>query len=672
MDEKGGVVMSSEIGYDSGLVLLSILIAMLSAYTAFDMASRVRNSGPSNKSFSRWWLFGAAAAMGIGIWAMHFVGILAYQLPIDVTYKPGIFFLSIISPIIFSWGAFWLVTSQVKTYKVMALASFGLAIGIISMHYLGMAALKVERQFHYHGWSIIVASFVAYGTSWASLTLFHFFGHVDHLKFISYKLSCGIVMGVAISATHYIGMYGTDLMDLGVLDSNESNSTMGYILIVGMVLLYGMVLISAFLDRKRANDSLHIQRELEKFESLFTHNNDAVLLLNEEGILMKNNPIAVQVFGYDAKDLTSMRIFDLVGEPNDIEEMIESAKKGYRDKRELQIIAKSGEVIDVTIKILPLILQGQFEGVYCIIENISELKKREREISSLHSAIEATAEGIAIITNEGDFNYLNKAFASLYGYDNTDQLIGENWSSISDISEFNEIRQKIVYELSEKESWQGEWFAQGINEEKTPIRISITRLQDKNFICTVSNITESKHLEWKLRKANEQLTFLSNTDELTAISNRRSFLADLKQAWEKAREDKSMLSVLMLDVDSFKEFNDTYGHQKGDDILRFISHTLNEFWKSSGLLFARYGGEEFIALVPELDVDLAWEIAEEARAHVESYRIPHENSPYGILTISIGVATTCPNNLLSAEELIEQADLALYRAKTDGRNRVEN
>lgn len=665
--------MDGEIGYDSGLVLLSILIAMLTAYTAFDMASRMKTSRRISASASRILLLAAAGAMGIGIWSMHFVGMLAYQMPMGIGYNPWQFVLSILSPIVFSGFALWLVIHFTKSNKILASASLSMATGIISMHYIGMAAIESDMSFHYGKMSIVVASLVAYVTSWVALSLFHFFRDVDHHKYIAYKLSCGVVMGAAISSTHYIGMSGTHLVRVANTQSETSNSVIGYILVTSMVIIYGLVLTSAYLDRKKANDSFLVQSELEKYQSLFTHNNDAVFLLDEGGRLVNHNPLTEEELGYSAEELKTMNIFDFVEREHValIIEMMDSVKAGNRIKKEMTFVLKNGTHIEVSVKMMPLILCGRFEGVYCIVENISELKKREREISRLNLAIEASAEGIAIITKEGDFLYVNGAFAKIYGHSSA-ELHGVNWSSIADDSNIDQIKGEILKGLGEKGFWQGEWTAHGKNDVKTPVRFSLTMLEDNSLVCTASDITEAKRFERKLRQANEQLTYLSNTDPLTSIANRRGFEAELNKTWKRAKVDRAPLSILILDVDCFKEFNDTYGHQKGDDILRFIAQTLDHFWQVTGLMFARYGGEEFIVLAPELDADLAWELAEEARAYLESCQIPHETSPHGIVTISVGVATTDPLDMSTPEQLIDRADRALYKAKNAGRNRVEN
>jgi diguanylate cyclase (GGDEF)-like protein len=127
----------------------------------------------------------------------------------------------------------------------------------------------------------------------------------------------------------------------------------------------------------------------------------------------------------------------------------------------------------------------------------------------------------------------------------------------------------------------------------------------------------------------------------------------------------------MLDIDYFKFFNDTAGHQAGDDCLRSVARTLLETLHRAGDVVARYGGEEFAVLLPETDVEHASQLAETLRARIEALRIPHAASPLGNVTVSIGAATVVPpRDGSGCEELVRVADAALYDAKRLGRNRV--
>lgn len=199
-----------------------------------------------------------------------------------------------------------------------------------------------------------------------------------------------------------------------------------------------------------------------------------------------------------------------------------------------------------------------------------------------------------------------------------------------------------------------------------------------NTLCVARNITELKRVENELREnhkklmqANLKLKKISSQDALTGIANRYSFDEYFSQEIKRAVRTKSALSLIMIDIDYFKNFNDTYGHQAGDKCLTEVAKVLDESLGRSGDLVARYGGEEFILVLPGTDEKGAISFAESLRAKVEDLQILHSDSQVNkFVTISLGVFTCYPDQTTTAEIIIEQADKALYKAKEKGRNQI--
>lgn len=178
--------------------------------------------------------------------------------------------------------------------------------------------------------------------------------------------------------------------------------------------------------------------------------------------------------------------------------------------------------------------------------------------------------------------------------------------------------------------------------------------------------------EIDLRKQRErELELLSSLDGLTGIANRRVFDSALENEWKRDRREGKPLSVVMIDIDYFKPYNDYNGHQIGDDCLKQIGRALGSVPKRAGDLVARYGGEEFVVILPRTDSVHANGIAERLRAKVISLAIPH---PYPeaakVVSVSLGVATVIPTQNGSPADLLNMADKALYQAKKGGRNKV--
>ncbi len=195
-------------------------------------------------------------------------------------------------------------------------------------------------------------------------------------------------------------------------------------------------------------------------------------------------------------------------------------------------------------------------------------------------------------------------------------------------------------------------------------------------VCTLAIDNARKyrklmHAEEKLKRANQKLYQKATTDTLTGIANRRSFDEYLKREWKRTAREKVPLSLIMCDIDLFKNYNDLYGHQEGDACLNAVAQAIHGGAVRPGDFVARYGGEEFVVILPATPAEGALHIAEAIRAAVRRLHIPHEGSQVDTcVTLSLGIASTIPSAEESMENLLQTADAALYDAKQQGRNRV--
>ncbi|RQO38777.1 diguanylate cyclase [Herminiimonas sp. KBW02] len=190
-------------------------------------------------------------------------------------------------------------------------------------------------------------------------------------------------------------------------------------------------------------------------------------------------------------------------------------------------------------------------------------------------------------------------------------------------------------------------------------------------IYLVVQINQKENTELKLREAKQELEALASEDSLTKLANRRKFDATLKTEFDRALRSKSELSLVMIDVDRFKQYNDIYGHPAGDECLRKIAEAIRNIPGRPADLCARYGGEEIAVLLPDSDLAGAIAIAHRIRAAVEEFKIPHSSNVAPYATISLGVASIRPTmSQADIKFLVKLADQALYKAKAEGRNRV--
>ena len=195
------------------------------------------------------------------------------------------------------------------------------------------------------------------------------------------------------------------------------------------------------------------------------------------------------------------------------------------------------------------------------------------------------------------------------------------------------------------------------------------RVQQRTQALVARN-EELSRLRLALEMTNQRLKRLVSADALTGIANRRHFDRSLDREIRRTRRDAQPLSLIFLDLDEFKKFNDTFGHSRGDEVLRQVARTLDESFQRGGDLVARYGGEEFAVVLPGVDARRAGLYAERLRRRIWRLAIPGASNVADRLTISAGVATITPPSTITASELLRLADAALYRAKCHGRNRV--
>ena len=210
---------------------------------------------------------------------------------------------------------------------------------------------------------------------------------------------------------------------------------------------------------------------------------------------------------------------------------------------------------------------------------------------------------------------------------------------------------------------QGEWSARAARKSLPAEFVPLARA----FNAMAAQLGNR---ERELVATNDRLTVMASIDMLSGLANRRGFQSRLDFEWLKAQQYDSELSLLMIDVDHFKLFNDTYGHPEGDVCLSRLGATLSAVAAETMGFAGRYGGEEFCLLLPSTDAKRALEIGEMVRSAVQGLAMPHCTSSYQTVTVSVGVACTRPNEKQQPGDLIEAADAALYAAKHRGRNAV--
>lgn len=302
-------------------------------------------------------------------------------------------------------------------------------------------------------------------------------------------------------------------------------------------------------------------------------------------------------------------------------------------------------------------------------------EKLQKSEARYRFIVEAANEGIIILNPDLKISFVNHKLSSMLGYE-SEELLGLSFKSLL----FAEHLSDLDVQMKQRRQGQDALYERYLRKKdgsKHWVFISAKALMDDEGHYTgsfamLTDIHARKLLEEQLKNAIKKLEVLSNVDGLTNLANRRYFDETLALEYARLSQSNAKLSFIMIDIDFFKGFNDSYGHLAGDDGLRQVAKVLANSISRPEDLVARYGGEEFICMLPETSMEDARVIAEEMRTTVENLHIYHKDSKVSdYLTVSLGVATTqCLQNQ-DVFETIHNADQALYQAKSNGRNRVE-
>jgi diguanylate cyclase (GGDEF)-like protein/PAS domain S-box-containing protein len=334
----------------------------------------------------------------------------------------------------------------------------------------------------------------------------------------------------------------------------------------------------------------------------------------------------------------------------------------------------------VTSKVPLLDQEGGIVGLVGVTRDDTERRRLETELIESRNlfsrALAEMSDGLAMFDDKGDLVFCNERYRTNFPLTADVRRPGANLRDI--LRRVAETGEQLGITPENADDWIEAVFAslrEGGEQEvelydKRWLHVRTRPANDGSAFVLVSNVTSMKKAETHLRKLTEQLRALASTDGLTGLMNRRAFDTAFGTEWLRSGRSAKPLSVLMIDVDKFKTYNDLYGHQAGDACLRKVSQALEPLMRRAGDIAARYGGEEFVVLLPETDEDGALFIAQSLCDAVRDLAITHAGGNNGVVTISIGVATAPAPPNVAAPDLIARADQALYAAKASGRDRA--
>ncbi len=461
------------------------------------------------------------------------------------------------------------------------------------------------------------------------------------------------------------------------------------ILSTNMFVLYSISVVVDNLrtTKKKLSDMVYVHK-------LVTENSrDVIIIADFQGDRSYVSAAASSLGGWTREQLLDIHSLDLV-HPEDrphAAELVSQLRAGRNEAMlECRVRKQDGHYVwvEASLRTIRDELSGKPTGILNMVREISERKQAERSREfhqSLLSAIhEGSPDGILVIDDHGKAVSYNRKFMDIWRIANPtmpktalqqvteisdESFLAQCVSQVEDPDAFLERARELASDRSADDQSQIP-----LKDGRTLERYTTTlRTENGRFLGRVwffRDITERIRAEQELKKAYDEVEKLAGTDPLTGLANRRRFDEYLDVEWRRALRDHLPLSMILIDVDLFKLYNDTYGHLRGDSCLKQIAASALQVVTRSADLVTRFGGEEFAIILPNTDENGANTIARQLCDAVRDHRLQHENSPHGIVTISAGHATTIPQDGLASSDLVERADHAMYRAKRGGRNRL--
>ncbi|USG68339.1 EAL domain-containing protein [Brevibacillus ruminantium] len=465
--------------YDNLLVILSYLIAVTASYSALNLAGRVNMSKGRHRLL---WLIFGAASMGLGIWSMHFVGMLALTLPIKVYYNIELVVVSVLLAVLVSGIALLTVTRNELGFKELISAGILMAAGISGMHYTGMAAMIIGIT--YDPYIVALSIVIAATASLAALWLLFYF-RKDQSRFAYlYKLGSALIMGAAIAGMHYTGMYAaqfhTDGFIPGSTDMNIETETLAYIIVVATFLLLGVTLFGVFINKRFSQKDSVIQENESWYLSLYQNIEYGIISINTEGTIMNMNPAVAMIGGFRTEEYINRHI-------SEIGRMIaeEEQEKTNQNNFETAIIRPDGKRVELSVIKVPVEIQDEVVGSHIIIKDITEENKVKEKIK--HQAYHDDLTGLP---NRRKFNEILTQAIEQYEQDKTSYFA----VMMLDIDRFKMINDSLGHTY-------GDIFLQGVSDRITKsaegYKATVARLGGDEFtiICeTDADGTEAQSL----------------------------------------------------------------------------------------------------------------------------------------------------------------------------------
>ncbi|MDP2029243.1 MAG: EAL domain-containing protein [Thiobacillus sp.] len=655
--------------YSPTWVVISVLLAILASYAALSASKRIGHLHNTTSKLT--WALISAFTLGSGIWAMHFIGMLALSLPCGVRYDPFVTMVSMV-PSILAGGAVLGVAWYGEKRLSLLVRSVLLGAGIGTMHYTGLAAMRLDGFVRYDPSLFILSIFVAVALSYLALRVK---SGVVRLK-KRHDALVAVILGSAVSGMHYTAMSAAYFVrgDVAALPASvfTANTLAITVALTTVFLALGALTLAAISRNREITDQLRDSEERWKFA--LEGSGDGVWDWNpqtDEALFSKRWK---EMLGYAEDEFPNTgTAWTEHFHPDDKDRVLTAIQEHFVGNQTFYVVECRMHCKDGSWKWIltrgKLVSRDANGNPSRMIGTHTDITERKQVEEQLHIAATAfdSQEGMIVTDADGVILRVNRAFTEITGY-TAEDAVGQTTRLLKSGRHSADFYREMWKTINRTGGWQGEIWDRRKTGEEYPKWLTISAVKDNSgavthYVGTHFDITERK-------KAEEKISELAFFDQLTGLPNRTLLLDRLRQIMTTSSRDGSYGSLLFIDLDNFKTLNDTLGHDMGDLLLKQVAQRLTPCVRK-GDSVARLGGDEFVLVLGGLSLSER-EAAIGAEA-VAGKVLATLNQPYQLgdvayrCTASVG-ATLFSGHLATIEDLMKQADLAMYKSKEAGRN----